>query len=283
MLWVCRVTSPTVGDRPGAAGDCGSRAARSGIGDMIPDVPCRSKTPVPFPSVGLEWGHGPPDLRDRERVRHHLHVRRSATPDPRRGRPLPVPQGRVVGPVLQRLPLQRVAAVPRCRLAPRVRHPGVRPRAPARGPRQGGGADPRGPRRRRPGAARRGGGAGRDLRLQEQHRLRRQLLRLPRELPRRPGGGVPAALRRPHPLPREPADHLRGRQGRHHVQGRHVLRQPAGRPHLGGSLLSHDTLAPHHQHPRRAARRRRALPASPRHRRGLQHERDHDHAQGRLV
>ena len=62
--------------------------------------------------------------------------------------------------------------------------------------------------------------AGRDLRVQEQHRLGRQLLRLPRELPRRPGGRVPAALRRADPVPGQPADHLRRRQGRHDLQGR---------------------------------------------------------------
>ena len=104
--------------------------------------------------------------------------------------------------------------------------------------RQGGGADPRGPGRRRPGAARRGGHRGRDLRLQEQHRLGRQLLRLPRELPRRPGWRVPAALRRADPVPGQPPDHLRRGQGGHDLQGRDLLREPARRPHLGGRLLA---------------------------------------------
>ena len=58
----------------------------------------------------------------------------------------------VVGPVQQRLPLQRLPALPRRRQPPRVRHPRVRRRAPARDPRQGGGADRRGPGRRRPAA-----------------------------------------------------------------------------------------------------------------------------------
>ena len=129
---------------------------------------------------------------------------------------------------------------------------------------------------------RRGGHRGRDLRLQEQHRLGRQLLRLPRELPRRPGGRVPAALRRAHPVPRQPPDHLRRGQGRHDVQGRDLLREPAGRPHLGGRLLGDHPQPADHQHPRRAARRRRAVPPPARHRRRLQHVRDDDDAQGRL-
>jgi hypothetical protein len=53
----------------------------------------------------------------------------------------------------------------------------------ARHPRQGGGADPRGPARRRRAPAARRGHRRRGLPVQEQHRLRRQLLRLPRELP----------------------------------------------------------------------------------------------------
>ncbi len=48
----------------------------------------------------------------------------------------------------------------------------------------------------------------------------------------------------------------------------------------GVSLGDHPHPADH-QHPRRAARRRRALPAAARDRRRLQHERDHHAAQGR--
>ena len=53
--------------------------------------------------------------------------------------------------------------------------------------------------------------------------------------------------------------------------------------HIWEGVSSATTRSPaDHQHPRRAARRRRALPAPARHRRRLQHERDHDDAQGRL-
>ena len=275
---MCRVRSPTW--VVASTGDTGPRVRCVGVGHAA--IFPRVASPAARDPGSLECGHGPADLRDRERVRHHVHVRGSAPPDARRGGALPLPQGRLVGPLVQRVPLQRQPALPRRRLPPRVRHPRVRPRPPARRPRQGGGADHRGPRGRRPGPARRGGHRGRDLRLQEQHRLRRQLLRLPRELPRGPGGGVPAALRRAHPVPRQPPDHLWRRQGRHDVQGRDLLRQPAGRPHLGGRLVGDHPQPPHHQHPRRAARRRRALPPPARHRRRLQHERDDHDAQGRV-
>ena len=111
----------------------------------------------------------------------------------------------------------------------------------ARHPRQGGGADPRGPARRRRAAAARGGHRRRRLPVQEQHRLGRQLLRLPRELPRRPARRVLPAGRRPHPVPRHPADHLRRRQGAADPARRRLLRQPAGRAHLGGRLSSATT------------------------------------------
>ena len=93
---------------------------------------------------------------------------------------------------------------------------------------------------------------------------------------RRPGGGVPEALRRAHPVPGQPPAHLRGRQGHHDLPRRDVLREPARRPHLGGRLQRDDPLPADHQHPRRAARRRREVPPAARHRRRLQHERDHD-------
>ena len=66
--------------------------------------------------------------------------------------------------------------------------------------------------RRRAAAARRGH-RRRDLPVQEQHRLRRQLLRLPRELPGRPARGVQPARRRADPVPGDPADRRRRRQG----------------------------------------------------------------------
>lgn len=46
-----------------------------------------------------------------------------------------------------------------------------------------------------------------------------------------------------------------------------VLREPAGRAHLGGRLLGDDPFAADHQHAGRAARRRRALPPAARDRR----------------
>jgi proteasome accessory factor A len=52
-----------------------------------------------------------------------------------------------------------------------------------------------------------------------------------------------------------------------------LLSGPAGRAHLGGGVVGDHPIAADHQHPRRAPRRRRALPAPPRDRRRLQHER----------
>ena len=60
---------------------------------------------------------GAAHLRPRERVRRHLHAPRPAPAQPRRGRPLPVPPGGVVGPQLQRVPRQRRPPLPRRRLA----------------------------------------------------------------------------------------------------------------------------------------------------------------------
>ena len=111
---------------------------------------------------------------------------------PGRGGPLPVPPGRLLGPQQQRLPAQRRPAVPRRGQPPRVRHARVRRPARARRPRQGGRADPRGAARRRRAAPARGGHPRRRLPVQEQHRLRRQLLRLPRELPRHPAPATSA-------------------------------------------------------------------------------------------
>jgi proteasome accessory factor A len=85
-----------------------------------------------------------------------------------------------------------------------------------------------------PSSACRGGHRGRRLPVQEQHRLGRQLLRLPRELPRRAARRVLPAGRRAHPVPGHAADHLRGGQGAADPARRGVLRQPARRAHLGG-------------------------------------------------
>ena len=108
----------------------------------------------------------------------------------------------------------------------------------------------------------RGGHRRRRLPVQEQHRLGRQLLRLPRELPGRPARGVRPARRHPDPVPRHPADHLRRRQGPADAARRDLLRQPAGRAHLGGRLQRHHAVTADHQHPRRAACRRRAVTAA---------------------
>ena len=164
---------------------------------------------------------------------------------------------------------------------PEYATPGVRqPDRPGH-PRQGGRADPGGPAGRRRPAAARGGHRRRHLPVQEQHRLGRQLLRLPRELPGRPARRVRPAGRRPDPVPGHPADHLRRRQGAADPARRGVLRQPARRAHLGGRVVGDHPVPADHQHPRRAARRRRAVPAAARDRRRLEHERDHHAAQGR--
>ena len=224
---------------------------------------------------------GAPDLRTRERVRGHVHAPRPAPAEPRRGRPLPVPPRRVVGPQLQRVPPERRPAVPRRRFAPRVRHARVRLALRPRRARQGRRADPRGARVVGRGAPRRGGDPRHGLPVQEQHRLGRQQLRVPRELPHPPRRRHGALRRGAHPVLRQPADLHRRRQGPAHGPGRVVLDRPARRAHLGGRQLGHHPQPPDHQHPRRAARRRRALPAPPRHRRRLEHERVHDVREGR--
>ena len=73
----------------------------------------------------------------------------------------------------------------------------------------------------------------RGLPVQEQHRLGRQLLRVPRELPRRPTRRVRAHGRRPDPVLRDAADLVRRRQGAARAARRAVLHQPARRAHLG--------------------------------------------------
>ena len=122
---------------------------------------------------GLHSVRGPADLRPRERVRRDLHVPRPAAAVAGRGRPVPVPAGRALGPVLERVPRERRPPVPRRRLAPRVRDARVRRDPGPRRARQGGGADPRGAAGGRRGPAARGGHQRAGLPVQEQHRLGR--------------------------------------------------------------------------------------------------------------
>ena len=96
-------------------------------------------------------------------------------------------------------------------------------------------------------------------------------------------GRVQQARRRADPVPGDPADHRRGRQGHPDPARGVVQRLPARRAHLGGRLQRDHPQPPHHQHPRRAARGRGEVPPPARHRRRLQHERDDHHAQGRLA
>ena len=105
-------------------------------------------------------------------------------------------------------------------------------------------------------------------------------LRLPRELPDRAGGGVLPDLRCAAAVPGHPPAHLRRGQGAADAKGRHVLPEPARRAHLGGRVVGDHPQQADHQHPRRAARRRREVPSAARHRRRLQHVRVHHDAQG---
>ena len=192
--------------------------------------------------------HGEKDLRAGERVRGHVHVARATAAQPRRSGALPVPPGRVVGPVEQRVPRERRAAVPRCRQPPEYATPEcdsiydlvVHDKAGERileslGAERGATA----PRRRHP---RRG------LPLQEQHRLRGQLLRLPRELPRRAGRRFLEVHRRVDPVSRQPPDLRRRGQGPADRTGRDVLHRAARRAHLGGRVVGHHPVAADHQH-----------------------------------
>ena len=222
---------------------------------------------------GTVPGNGQAHLRLGERVRGHLYPARPAAPQPRRGGPLPVPPGGQLGPLVQRVPGERGPPLPRRRQPSRVRHARVRRHRRAGGPRQGGGVDPVVAGRGGRGPHARGGHPGRHLPLQEQHRLGRQLLRLPRELPDQPPRRLHPLHRGADPVPGEPPGLRRGRQGAPDGPGRGVLPEPAGRAHLGGRVVGHHPEPAHHQHPRRAARRRREVPPAARHRRRLQHER----------
>ena len=151
--WDEWATTPTTGERVRRAGGGRSVTGAAGIGhgahDRLRRVRLRC---VP---------DGAAHLRPRERVRRHLHAPRPAAAEPRRGGPLPVPPGGVVGSQQQRVPRQRCPPVPRRRLAPRVRHARVRLDLRPRRARQGGRADPRAAARPAPssGSARRASAA----------------------------------------------------------------------------------------------------------------------------
>ena len=212
--------------------------ARLGPGSTVPVREPRRSAPVPRDALARDSVPNVErrDLRTRERVRGHVHAPRPASPQPRRGGPLPVPPGRLVGPQLQRVPPERRPAVSRRRVAPRVRHARVRLAVRPGRPRQGRRADPRGAGAVGRGASRRGGHPRHGLPVQEQHRLGRQQLRVPRELPH-PALRRHGPLRRgAHPVLREPPDLHRRRQGAAHRPRRVVLDRPARRAHLGGRV-----------------------------------------------
>ena len=238
-------------------------------------VPTRQRAAGP-------WGrHEAAHLRARERVRADLHAERPAPALPGQRRALPVREGHPGRPERQRLPGERRAALPRHRVPPRVRDTGVRRRHGPRRLRQGRRAHRGGP----PAPGGEAAARGRDLRqhppLQEQHRLGRQLVRVPRELPRVARRLVPAPRRGPDPVLRDAAD-LRGRRQGPPDPARLPLLPLAARPaHLPGDLRRHHLVPLHHQHARRAARGRREVPAAPRDRGRLEHVGGRDLPQGR--
>src|SRR5579884_50870 len=67
---------------------------------------------------------GATHIRPRERVRGHLHAPGTTPAESGRGRPIPVPAGRQLGAVEQRLPGERRPPVPRRGKPSRVRHAG---------------------------------------------------------------------------------------------------------------------------------------------------------------
>src|ERR671919_2410008 len=80
-----------------------------------PDMP---RAPPLTPHRHVSWLRGAAHIRDRERIRSHLHLPRPAPAVARRGRALPLPPGRLVGAVLERLSRKRRPPVSRRRFAP---------------------------------------------------------------------------------------------------------------------------------------------------------------------
>ncbi|CAA9285336.1 MAG: Pup ligase PafA' paralog, possible component of postulated heterodimer PafA-PafA', partial [uncultured Corynebacteriales bacterium] len=162
----------------------------------------------------------------------------------------------------QRHPDQRRPAVRRPR-PPGVLHAGVHQPARHRAVGQGRRADHgRGVPAGGPGRP----GAAADPALQEQHRQQGPVLRLPRELPDVAGDPVRRHRPAPHPVLRLPPGGRRAGPGRHRAgrPGRGLPAVPAGRLLRGRGGAGDHAQAPDHQHPGRAARRRRALPPAAR-------------------
>ena len=182
---------------------------------------------------------GQADLRPGERVRGHLHAARPATSEPRRGGPLPVPPGGQLGRSSNVFLENGARLYLDVGSHPEYATPECDSHRRAGGPRQGGGVDPLVAGGGGRGPSPRGGHPGRHLPVQEQHRLGRQLLRLPRELPDQPARRLRPLHRGAHPLPGQPPGLRRCRQGAPDGPGRGVLPQPAGRAHLGGRVVGH--------------------------------------------
>ncbi len=108
--------------------------------------------------------------------------------------------------------------------------------------------------------------------LQEQLRRQGQLLRVPRELPRRPEHAVRADRRTDHPPLRHPSGVLRRRKGglrtaRSRTSRGAVPDQSASRLLRGGGRARDHPQAPDREHPRRTALRSVQVPAAARDRR----------------
>ena len=165
---------------------------------------------------------------------------------------------------------------------PRVRHARVRLDPRPRHPRQGGRADPRAAARLGRAAPPRGGHPRRHLPLQEQHRLGRQQLRLPRELPARRGATTSATTPRCSSRSSCPARSTPAPARCCRRRAAPCTASPSGPSTSGRACqLRHHPEPSDHQHPRRAPRRRRALPAPARDRGRLEHERVRHLPQGR--
>ena len=170
-----------------------------------------------------------------------------------------------LGPQLERVPGQRRPPLPRRRLASRVRHARVRLDLRPRRARQGGGAHPRAAPGRRPSSA-----CGR--------RASAASSTCSRTTPTRPATAT-AATRTTSPAgattsPTTPRCSSRSSCRRQiyagagkvlqTARGADLLHRPARRAHLGRRVVGHHPQPADHQHPRRAPRRRRALPPPPR-------------------